>query len=187
MEDAELETTKSAGDASLASSVTKFEPGTNELLGIFRKEAPKLANMLEGAWAVLNSSDNPDMLPQAAHSIRELIEKAPYEIPAVPIQSTEPNTTVDGENRTDQAELMIRTLAGKNGQISEQLLKAKLTTYKDIKDYSVGVSHHGKETTIEELQQKLTDLEDVFLNLIGSRTLEDFDELDTYIAEGEAA
>ena len=90
MEDAELETTKPAEDASLASSVTRFEPGTNELLGIFRKEAPKLANMLEGAWAVLNSSDNPDMLPQAAHSIRELIEKAPYEIPAVPIQYTDP-------------------------------------------------------------------------------------------------
>lgn len=187
MEDAELATNKPAEDANLFNPIVVFEPQTNDLIDVFRKESQKLANMLEGAWAVLGSRNNPDMLSQAAQSIRELIEKAPFELPAVPIEATNPEKLVDGENRTNQVELMIRALAGKNGQISEQLLKTMLNTYKDIRDYFVIVAHHGNETTtIEEMKQKIANLEDIFLNLIGSRTLEDFDKLDEYIAQGEA-
>ncbi|MDP4128180.1 MAG: hypothetical protein Q8912_14765 [Bacillota bacterium] len=40
-------------------------------------EGPKIGAMLLGTWMTLYSKDNPEDLAQAAHSARELIEKAP--------------------------------------------------------------------------------------------------------------
>lgn len=184
MKDAELAKVKSSEDASLSNAVITLESQTLELLDALRKESQELADMLEGAWVVLGSSNNPDMLAQAAHSIRELIEKAPYKIPSVPIRATEPKSTVEGESRNDQAGLMMRTLAGKHGQISEQLLTAKLDVYSGIREYAVAVSHHDKKTRSEELRHKIQDLENIFLDLMGSRTAEDFDDIDRLVEQG---
>jgi hypothetical protein len=41
------------------------------------ERAEELARMYIGALIVLANPDNPDRLPQAAHSLRELMEKIP--------------------------------------------------------------------------------------------------------------
>lgn len=49
---------------------------TQRLLDLLSEKSESHADMLKGAWATLESSGNPDMIAQAAHSMRELIEKA---------------------------------------------------------------------------------------------------------------
>lgn len=135
MEDAELAPAEFADSGSTASAVS-FSSHTLELinaivqldvkwqsLGInqYNLKWQDLVNMLKGAWAVLESKDNPDMQAHAAHSMRELIEKAPYYIDAVPIQSKDPNKRpTNGETRKEHIRILVTTYAGKDGQISEQ-------------------------------------------------------------------
>lgn len=63
-----------------------FDSRTLRLLELLSAKSKELASMLRGAWIVLSTTDNPDVLPQAAHSIRELMEKAPIKLPEVPVQ-----------------------------------------------------------------------------------------------------
>jgi len=62
---------------------------TLQLLDMFSHEynAENLASMLHAAWITLETpNSNPDFVPQAAHSIREFIEKAHDQIVEIPVK-----------------------------------------------------------------------------------------------------
>ncbi len=185
MEDAEAISTEFAdsGDGSVAA--VSFNSSTLELINRLGGESQHLADMLKGAWSTLDSSDNPDILAQAAHSTRELIEKAPYLIARVPIQSQDPRSLVDGETRRDQIRSLVTTYVGNDGQTSEQILEAQTDDIWTLRDYFVDVAHHRQETTIDEIKQKITELENILFNFISPQPIEDLDELDALMAQGE--
>lgn len=165
----------------LTESVISFDPRTLRLHTLLSGKSQILADMLMGAWVTLGSSSNPDMLPQVAHSMRELIEKAPFKIPEVPIDKDDPNT------RKIQVVALIRTLNG-----SEQLPAHILTTHLDIiwtlRDYFVAISHHNRpEVTVDEVRKAIISFEECMLNLISPEPIPELDELDALMAEGELA
>lgn len=63
-----------------------LESRTLRLVGVLSENSEELSNMLRGAWITLDSSGNPDMLPQVAHSMRELMEKAHDYMVEVPVK-----------------------------------------------------------------------------------------------------
>lgn len=187
MEDAELESAEFADSGDDSVAVVSFSSRTLELIGRLGSESQHLADMLKGTWATLESSDNPDMLAQAAHSMRELIEKAPYLIARVPLQSQDPRTLVDGETRRDQIRSLVATYVGNDGQTSEQILEAQTDDIWTLRGYFVDVAHHRQQTTIDEIKQKITELENILFNFISPQPIEDLDELDALMAQGEPA
>lgn len=87
MEDAELETTKPAEDASLSSPAFSFDPRTQKLLDYLDDKSERLSGMLKGAWIGLTQDEeNPDKHAQIAHSVRELMEKAQKDLTTLPMQ-----------------------------------------------------------------------------------------------------
>jgi len=187
MEDAELAPTEFADSGDDWASAVSFSSRTLELIGRLGGESQHLADMLRGAWATLDSSENPDMLAQAAHSMRELIEKAPYLIARAPIQSQDPRILVEGETRRDQIRSLVATYVGNGGQTSEQILEAQTDDILSLRTYFQDVSHHRQETTIDEIKQKIIELENILFNFISPQPIEDLDELDALMAQGEPA
>lgn len=137
--------------------------------------------MLKGAWVALNSIDNPDMLPQVAHSMRELIEKAPLKIPEVPVEKDDPGT------RKTQIIALINAYNGSDGQTPAQVLTAQLDVLWTLREFFVPVSHHNKpDVTIDEVRQAIIGIEECLLNLMSPEPIPDLAELDALIAQGEA-
>jgi hypothetical protein len=163
-------------------SVASYDSRTLALLELLSEKSQDLADMLRGAWVTLNSSDNPDVLPQVAHSMRELVEKAPYRIPEVPVQRDDPGT------RKTQIIALIRAYNNSNGQQTPaQLLTAQLEILWTLREYFVSVAHHGKpEATVDEVRQAIVQFEECLLNLMSPEPIPDLDELDKLIAQGEA-
>ena len=154
---------------------------TLRLLELLSEKSQDLADMLKGAWAALSTTDNPDMLPQVGHSMRELIEKAPLKMSEVPIEKDEP------KERRVQMIALIRTFSG-SGQTPAQLLATQLDILWPLRDYFMAVAHHKKpEATVDEVTRAIVRLEECLLNLVSPEPIPDLDELDVLIAEGEAA
>jgi hypothetical protein len=160
--------------------VISFDSRTLKLLELLSEKSDDLANMLKGAWITLNSSDNPDMLPQVAHSMRELVEKAPNKIPEVPVEKDDPGS------RKAQIITLIQTYQGSE-QTPALLLTAQLNILWPLRDYFMAVAHHNKpDVTVDEIRQAIISLEECLLNLISPEPIPDLDELDVLMAEGEA-
>ena len=157
-----------------------YDSRTLRLIELLAVKSQVLADMLMGAWVTLYSTDNPDMLPQVAHSMRELIEKAPYKIPEVPVHKDDPN------NRKPQIISLIRTYNGAE-QTPAQLLTAQLDIMWNARELFMTIAHHGKpDATIEEVRLAIVSFEECLLNMINPEPIPDLAELDELIAEGEA-
>ena len=87
MEDTELATTQATTEVNISAALTSFDPRTQRLLDYLSAKSERLSDMLRGAWAALGQSeDNPDLHAQIAHSVRELMEKAPKDLATLPMQ-----------------------------------------------------------------------------------------------------
>ncbi|HEY1085265.1 MAG TPA: hypothetical protein VGE34_00880 [Candidatus Saccharimonadales bacterium] len=163
-----------------ATQAISLDSRTLRLLELLSEKSQDLADMLKGSWTTLNSTDNPDMLPQVCHSMRELIEKAPLRIPEVPIEKDDPST------RKVQIIALIKTFNG-SSQTPAQLLTTQLNILWPLRDFFMAVAHHNKpETTINEVKEAIINLEECLLNLINPEPIPDLEELDMLIAEGDA-
>jgi hypothetical protein len=161
-------------------TVVSLDSRTLRLLELLSVKSQELADMLKGAWVALSVADNPDMLPQVGHSMRELIEKAPLKMPDVPIEKDDP------VHRKVQIITMIKTFNGSD-QTPAQLLTTQLDILWPLRDYFMAVAHHNKpEATINEVKQAMVSLEECLLNLMNPEPIPDLDDLDALIAQGEA-
>ena len=163
-------------------NITQLDPRTLRLLELLEEKSKDLANMLKGAWVTLNSYNNPDMLPQVAHSMRELIEKMPYKIPEVPVERD------DSGSRKMQIIAFIQAHSGSSWQRTPaQLLAAQLKILWDLRKSFVLIAHHHKpDTTIDEVRQAIVQFEECLLNLMSPEPIPDLDELDLLIERGES-
>ncbi len=173
LEDIDEQSTKNA---------ISYDPRSLKLMALFSEKSQELADMLAGAWATLELSDNPDRLSQAAHSMRELVEKAPFRIPEVPVETDDPGT------RKVQIIALIQAYNGSNGQQTPaQVLTTQLTTLWNLREFFVAVAHHGKpDVTEDDLRQAFVQIEECLLNLMSPEPIPDLVELDMLITEGEA-
>lgn len=89
-------------------TTVSYDTRTLLLLELLSEKSEELANMLKGAWVVLSTKDNPDMLPQVAHSMRELMEKAPIKLPSVPIVQGTKNLKNDVKELGDKWAIMVK-------------------------------------------------------------------------------
>lgn len=169
-------------DEQATQATISFDSRTLRLIELLTEKSEDLANMLKGAWITLNASDNPDMLPQVAHSMRELVEKAPYKIPEVPVEQDDPGS------RKTQIIALIQAYNGSNGQQTPaQLLTTQLNILWTLRELFVSIAHHGKpDATIDEVKQAIVQFEECLLNLMSPEPIPDLDELDALIEEGEA-
>lgn len=169
-------------DEQITQGAISYDSRTLRLLELLSEKSEDLAHMLRGAWVTLDSSDNPDMLPQVAHSMRELVEKAPYKIPEVPVDKDDTGT------RKTQIIALIQAYNNSNGQQTPaQLLTTQLEILWTLREYFVIVAHHGRpEATVEELRQAIIQFEECLLNLMSPEPIPDLAELDMLITEGEA-
>jgi len=152
---------------------------TLQLLELLSSKSQELADMLKGAWFALNVSDNPDMLPQVCHSMRELVEKAPLKIPEVSIEKDVPT------ERKPQMIAMIKTFNGSE-QTPAQLVTAQIDALWPLRDFFMEVAHHNRPSvTVDEVRLAIINLEEALLNIISPQPIPDLDELDLLIAEGE--
>lgn len=97
---------------------------TLRLLELLSEKSEDLANMLKGAWVALNTTDNPDVLPQVAHSVRELMEKASIKLPDVPIEQGSNNLKNDVSVLNDKWSAMAQgrqEISTWRGEIDETL------------------------------------------------------------------
>ena len=85
-----------------------FDSRTLRLLELLSDKSEELADMLRGAWPALNTGDNPDVLPQVAHSMRELMEKAAIKLPDVPVQQGTNNLKNDVKALGDKWHVVVR-------------------------------------------------------------------------------
>lgn len=190
MEDTELSTSAPGLPVGAPRSGISFSRQTLRLIALLESTSQDLADMLKGAWAVLESADNPDMLSQAGHSMRELIEKAPFSIPGVPVLAASPRhkDRVRGETRRNQIQATVRTLAGTDGRISEQIVEAQSQVIMTLRSYFMDdAAHHGRTTEMDEMRRSILELENVLLNLLAPESIDDLDKIDDLIASGESS
>lgn len=168
-------------DKQATQAIISFDSRTLRLTKLLTEKSEDLANMLKGAWITLNASENPDMLSQVSHSMRELIEKAPYEIPEVPVEQD------DSGSRKAQIVALIQTYNGLNGQQTPaQILTTQLNILWTLRDLFMLISHHRKpDTTVDEVRQAIVQFEECLLNLMNPEPIPDLNELDVFIKEGE--
>lgn len=76
-------------DASALSSQTLL------LIGQLELKEKRLSQMLQGAWFAAQNDRHPETATHAAHSARELMEKAPIWLPDVPVQQGTKRLTDD--------------------------------------------------------------------------------------------
>ncbi len=174
MEDTELAPAEFADSGDDSVSAVSFNSRTLELMEIITQE----------------SKDNPDMLAHAGQSMRELIEKAYYVIGEVSDKSQDPSTLAEGDKRRIQISILIVFFIGNGGQTSEQIIDAQTDAILELRQYFVEIAHHSSTrntTTIEEMKQKITEMEKILFNLVSPQPIEDLEELDALIAQGEVA
>ena len=107
------------------------------LLELLTEKDQGLADMLKGAWVTLNTTDNPDMLPQVAHSMRELMEKAAIRLPNVPIEQGSNNLKNDVKALHEKWSVVMQgreDILSWSGEIDQPLLN----TLNDIDTFFTG-------------------------------------------------
>ena len=204
MENTELSPAEFADSDNGTASPVTLSPRTLELIEILMQLDIKwqalgitqvtfkwqdLARMLKGAWGALESKYNPDMLPQAAHSMRELIEKAYYVIGEVSDKTQDPSALEEGDGRRIQLSLLVEYFVGNDGQTSRQIIDAQTDAIFELRQYFVEIAHHSSKrntSTVEEMKQKISDMEEIIFNLLSPQPIEDLDKLDALMAQGES-
>ena len=191
-----------------------------------------IGDMYYGALIALSNNFNPDYIAQAAHSIRELMEKLPrlIDVPidvsrltlknqvnnvnviwkkckknSICINNGNWNGVIDRHlnnlltklesffcwvekympERKFETSRMLRQLDPSDIQLPEIIYKREVDNWFDIKDYFTCLSHHNKESDIEEFNQWLYSLERFLLNILKPRTGETLETIDKIIAQDE--
>lgn len=203
MEDTEVASAGFARSDDTITSTVSFGSRTLELVEVIDQLDTKWQNlginqhdlkwrdlvpMLKGAWAALEPKDNPDRVAHAAHSMRELFEKACYLIGQVPDHTQDMDDLEEDDKRTP-ARLLVDFFIGNEGSTSEQILDFQADAIWKLRKDFVEISHHSSEHKtigIEEMKLKIGEMENVLLDLFSPQPIEDLDELDALMAQGES-
>ena len=87
--------------------------------------------------------------------------------------------------KADEIKKALRKLDNSERTLPFPLENHNVTFWSQIKDFFLSVCHHGKDTDPKEFGHWLESFEIFLLDRLYPRTYEEFDKLDSIIAEGE--
>ena len=129
-----------------------------------------------GALYALRNENNPERVPQAAHSLRELWEKLPrvlfeddwYQRRGRP-------------RRREQGSMVIENSDPLVSQLTPAIRDAKGSHLHELRDQLEKFAHHRGAATVEEFQECLENLERIILDLYAPISAQDFLEIRTIL------
>ena len=132
-----------------------------------------------GALRALSDEHNPDRIPQAAHSLRELLEK----LPRVVFQGDR-HELLEGAGRRDEARMLIENADPLANQLHSVVREGKRDRLHELRLQLVKFSHHGGQPTIDDFNGCLEELERTILDLFSPISAQDQHEIRTILDLG---
>lgn len=143
------------------------------LQGKETKEYP-LSNWYLGALYALDNPHNPDRFSQAAHALRELIEKLPRVVGEMDVQSLKSNQK---PTRRKQVQLALEKLDPMAEHLDSDVQRRKQDTIYNLWKKLENYAHHQNKQIIEDFSECLTILERTVLELLAPVTAQDQQEI----------
>ena len=81
----------------------------------------------------------------------------------------------------------LSRMEGTDLVVPEASFRIHWKTWRELEEYFVGVSHHGKPTSTEELRKRITELEDFLVLRLLPTTFVDLDAIDALLKESDNA
>jgi hypothetical protein len=88
--------------------------------------------------------------------------------------------------RKDEAAETLYALDPASGRLPGELEKLNVELWFRMRDFFVGIAHHGPEPSYEEFRRRLDELERFLLERLQPRTFADAETLDVLIVTGES-
>ncbi|MBX3177134.1 MAG: hypothetical protein KF886_07235 [Candidatus Hydrogenedentes bacterium] len=88
--------------------------------------------------------------------------------------------------RKDEAAETLFALDPARGRLPKDIERIHVDLWFKLRDYFVGIAHHGGDPSWDEFSQYLDELERFLLDRLSPRTFSDMDEIDSLIAHGES-
>ena len=95
------------------------------------------------------------------------------------------NLKKDVPKRREERTMMFRGFSESGSDLPQNILDKSNERWMNLYGFFTGTSHHSMPREIEIIREKVKHLEAVLTELLNPRTLEDFDEIDNIIKEGE--
>lgn len=143
------------------------------LQGKETKEYP-LSNWYLGALYALDNPHNPDRFSQAAHALRELIEKLPRVVGEMDMQSLKSNQK---PTRREQVQSALEKLDPMAEHLDSDVQRRKQDTIYNLWKKLENYAHHQNKQIIEDFSECLTILERTVLELLAPVTAQDQQEI----------
>ena len=129
-----------------------------------------------GALYALRNENNPERVPQAAHSLRELWEKLPRVLFEDDWYQRRGRPT-----RREQGFMVIENSDPLVSQLTPAIRDAKGSHLHELRDQLEKFVHHQGAATVEEFQECLENLERIILDLYAPISAQDFLEIRTIL------
>lgn len=88
--------------------------------------------------------------------------------------------------RKEEAAETLFAIDPARGRLPKELESVHVNLWFKLRDYFVGIAHHGSEPSMDEFRQYLDELERFLLDRLSPRTFSDMEEIDSLIARGES-
>lgn len=143
-------------------------------------EKYRLSHWYEGALYALDNHYNPDRIPQAAHSLRELIEK----LPRVVLESDWFEKR-GRPSRREQGQLVMEEADPLSEQMDARIQESKRDRYFQLREWFEKTAHHGGSPDVEEFAKYLELLERALLDLLAPISAQDQQEIQSILHQTE--
>lgn len=143
-------------------------------------EKYRLSHWYQGALYVLDNYYNPDRISQAAHSLRELMEK----LPRVVLESDWFEKR-GRPSRREQGQLVIQETDPLSEQMDARIQEAKRDRFHQLRTRFEEIAHHGGTPDVKEFADCLELLERTILDLLAPISAQDQQEIQSVLHQAE--
>ena len=143
-------------------------------------ERYRISQWYLGALYALDNHYNPDRISQAAHSLRELMEK----LPRVVLESDWFEKR-GRPSRREQGQLVIEETDPLSEQMDAKIREAKRDGFHQLRKRQEEFAHHGRTPDVKEFADWLELLERAILNLLAPISAQDQQEIQSLLNQPE--
>lgn len=140
---------------------------------------PRLARMYEGGLRILLDDENPERIPQSAHSIRESTMHLSNMGKSLLSKEEEKAAKDNRSSNARQLEKVFDPLGGVSG-----VGRTVYDSWNEFQTFFVDVSHHRKEVTLEEYREQLARFESLLSRYVLPHQVEIYTLLDEQLDRG---
>ena len=140
-----------------------------------------LSDWYLGALHALDSHHNPDRISQAAHSLRELIEKLPRVVHESDVKAKKFGLPDQQLNRREQVQQALASIDPMANQLGSEIQESKRDQLFDLWKSLEGFAHHKSNPEIAEFIKGVKELETIVFDLLAPITAQDQEEIQTIL------